>query len=104
VPIRSKTPATLAEAAATETPDLAAHFFAGVAKPPATTSLHVRLPTLVMWGMRDPQLLPSQLNGLEQYAPHVRVVRVDDAGHYPMRSHPTLVNQTMRDFLRDGDK
>jgi len=99
-----KTPATLAEAAATEAPDLAAHFFAGVAKPPATTSLHVRVPTLVIWGMRDPHMLPSQLNGLEQYAPHVRVVRIDDAGHYPMRSHPTLVNQTIREFLRVGDR
>jgi len=97
-----KTPATLAEAAATAAPDLAAHFFAGVAKPPATTSLHVYVPTLVLWGMRDPQLLPSQLHGLEQYAPHVRVVRVDDAGHYPMRSHLTLVNQTIREFLREG--
>ena len=99
-----KTPATLAEAAATEAPDLAVHFFAGVAKPPATTSLHVRVPTLVMWGMRDPQMLPSQLNGLEQYAPHVLVVRIDDAGHYPMRSHPTLVNRTIREFLRVGDR
>ena len=99
-----KTPATLAEAAATEAPDLAAHFFAGVAKPPATTSLHIRVPTLVIWGMRDPYLLPSQLNGLEQYAPHVHVVRIDDAGHYPMRSHPTLVNQTIREFLRVGDR
>ena len=54
--------------------------------------------------MRDPALLPSQLNGLEAYAPHVRVVWVDDADHYPMRSHPTLVNQTIREFLRDGDK
>jgi pimeloyl-ACP methyl ester carboxylesterase len=99
-----KTPATLAEAAVTEAPDLAAHFFAGVAKSPATTSLQVRVPTLVMWGMRDPSNAPSQLNGLEAYVPHMRVVRIEDAGHYPMRSHPTLVNQTIREFLRDGDK
>jgi epoxide hydrolase 4 len=99
-----KTPATLAEAAVTEAPDLAAHFFAGVAKPPATTSLRVSVPTLVIWGMRDPSLLPSQLEGLEAYAPNVRVVRVDDADHYPMRSHPKLVNQAMREFLRHGDK
>ena len=67
-----KTPATLVEAAATAAPDLAARFFAGVAKPPATTSLHIHVPTLVLWGIRDPQLLPSQLNGLEQHAPHAR--------------------------------
>jgi epoxide hydrolase 4 len=99
-----KTPVTLADAAATAAPDLAAHFFPGVTKPPATTSLHVRVPTLVLWGMRDPVLLPVQLQGLEAYVPHVRVVRIDDADHYPMRSHPTLVNQTIRDFLREGDR
>ena len=32
----------------------------------------------------------------------MRVVRVDDVGHYPMRSHPILVNQTIREFLREG--
>jgi pimeloyl-ACP methyl ester carboxylesterase len=99
-----KTSATLAEAAVTEAPDLTAHFFAGVAKPPATTSLRVSVATLVIWGMRDPSLLPSQLEGLEAYAPNVRVVRVDDADHYPMRSHPKLVNQAIREFLRHGDK
>jgi pimeloyl-ACP methyl ester carboxylesterase len=80
------------------------YFFAGVVKPPATTSLHISVSTLVIWGMRDPVMRPSQLNGLEQYAPHVQVVRIDDAGHYPMRSHPTLVNQTIREFLRVGDR
>ena len=99
-----KTPVTLGEAAVTEAPDLARHFFAGVAKTPATTSLRVSVPTLVIWGMRDPALLPSQLNGLAAYASHVRVVWVDDAAHYPMRSHPQLVNQAIREFLREGDK
>jgi pimeloyl-ACP methyl ester carboxylesterase len=99
-----KTPVTLAEAAVTEAPDLAAHFFTGVTRPPATTSLHVSVPTLVIWGMRDPALLPSQLKGLEAYAPNLHVVRVDDAAHYPMRSHPKLVNQAIREFLHDGSQ
>ncbi len=54
--------------------------------------------------MRDPALLPSQLQGLEAYVPHVRVVRIEDAAHYPMRSHPQLVHQAVRAFLREGDK
>jgi pimeloyl-ACP methyl ester carboxylesterase len=81
---------------------LAAHFFTGVAKPPVTTSLRVRVPTLVIWGLQDPVLLPNQLHGLEAYAPHLRVVRVEDAAHYPMRSHPQLVHQAMRAFLHAG--
>jgi pimeloyl-ACP methyl ester carboxylesterase len=50
--------------------------------------------------MRDDVMLPGQLNGLEVYVPDLTVMRVADAGHYPMRSHPDLVNQTIRHFLR----
>jgi pimeloyl-ACP methyl ester carboxylesterase len=94
-----KVPASVADSASMPVPDLAAHFFAGVAKPPATTSLHVGVPTLVIWGMRDLVLLPGQLDGLEAYAADLTVRRIADAGHYPMRSHPELVNQAIRHFL-----
>jgi hypothetical protein len=42
---RIKVPSSLAEAAHTEVPDLAARFFAYVEEPPATTSLRVDVPT-----------------------------------------------------------
>lgn len=95
-----KVPASVADAARTEAPDLAAHFFAGVAEPPATKTLRVDVPTLVLWGMRDPACLPGQLDNLHDYAPDATVVRIEDAGHYPMQSHPALVNRAIRDFLR----
>jgi pimeloyl-ACP methyl ester carboxylesterase len=40
-------------------PDLAKAFFGGVTQPPATTSLRVEVPTLVVWGMKDPYQLPG---------------------------------------------
>src|SRR3954467_10779197 len=46
-----KVPASIADAAQLEMPDLAAKFFADAAEPPATTSLRVDVPTLVLWGM-----------------------------------------------------
>jgi pimeloyl-ACP methyl ester carboxylesterase len=94
-----KVPASLAEAARTEMPDLAARFFADVAEPPATTSLKLDVPTLVLWGMRDPVCLPGQLDKLGDFAPNATVVRIEDAGHRPMQSHPMLVNRAIRDFL-----
>jgi pimeloyl-ACP methyl ester carboxylesterase len=97
-----KAPASVADSAAMPVPDLAAHFFAGVARPPASTSLRVTVPTLVIWGMRDPALLPGQLDGLEAYAAKLTVHRIAEAGHYPMRSHPELMNETVRRFLRSG--
>ena len=95
-----KVPASLEKGIAKEAPDLAAHFFSGVATPPAATSLRVKVPTLVIWGMLDPYILPHQLDGLDAYAPDLTVVRIEDAGHYPMRSHPELVNQAIRAFCR----
>ena len=42
----------------------------------------------------------GSLDGLEEYVQDLTVVRIADAGHYPMRSHPGLVNQTIRNFVR----
>jgi epoxide hydrolase 4 len=95
-----KVPASIAEAARMEMPDLAARFFTGVTEPPAATSLRVDVPTLVLWGMQDPVCLPGQLDKLHDYVPNATVVRIDDAGHRPMQSHATLVNRAIRDFLR----
>jgi epoxide hydrolase 4 len=95
-----KVSASISDAADTETPDLATRFFADVAEPPATTSLRVDVPTLVLWGMQDPICLPGQLDNLHDYAPNAIVVRIEDGGHRPMQSHPMLVNRAIRDFLR----
>lgn len=94
-----KVPSSISDAAHTEMPDLPAVFFADVAEPPATTSLRVDVPTLVLWGMQDPVCLPGQLDNLHDYAPNAIVVRIEDGGHRPMQSHPMLVNRAIRDFL-----
>jgi pimeloyl-ACP methyl ester carboxylesterase len=95
-----KVPASIDEARTMERPDLAAQFFAGVARPPETTSLRVRVPTLVIWGMRDEALLPGSLDGLDEYVQDLKTVRITDAGHLPMRTHARVVNEVIRDFLR----
>jgi epoxide hydrolase 4 len=95
-----KIPASIEEARTMAMPDLVAQFFDGVGRPPETTSLRVRVPTLVIWGMADPTTLPGSLRGLEDYVRDLTVVRIDDAGHTPMRSHPAEVNRAIRDFVR----
>jgi len=92
-------PASLADSAAMETPNLSAHFFASAGRPRETTSLRLSAPTLVIWGLRDPAMLPGLLHGLEEYVQDLTVVRIDDAGHYPMSSHPGVVTKAMRDFV-----
>ena len=42
----------------------------------------VRVPTLVVWGMRDKALLPIQLEGLDRLVEDLEIVRLPDAGHF----------------------
>lgn len=42
----------------------------------------VKVPTLVVWGLKDKALLPVQLDGLETLIDDVTVVRLPDAGHF----------------------
>lgn len=42
----------------------------------------VKVPTLVVWGMRDAALLPLQLEGLESLVDDLAIVRLPDAGHF----------------------
>jgi epoxide hydrolase 4 len=95
-----KVPLSIAESAAMGTPDLAAHFFANVVRPPAVPSLRLGVPTLVIWGGSDTAMLSGLLDGLEEYVEDLTVVRINDAGHYPMRSHTATVNQAIRNFVR----
>lgn len=94
-----KVPSSIAESAAMEMPDLPAHYFIGVGTPPAVTTLRLSVPTLVIWGLRDTTTLSASLEGLDAYVQDLTVVRIDDAGHYPMQSHPGRVNEAMREFM-----
>jgi pimeloyl-ACP methyl ester carboxylesterase len=44
-------------------------------------------------------MLSGSLVGLEEYVKDLTVVRIDDAGHYPMRSHPDQVHHAIRNFV-----
>ncbi len=68
--------------------------------PPGLSSLEVGVPTLVIWGEKDPFLLPGNLDGLEEFVPDLTVKRVPDAGHWIVHDEPDLVNATIRDFIQ----
>jgi pimeloyl-ACP methyl ester carboxylesterase len=59
----------------------------------------VRVPTLVIWGMRDSALLSGCLDGLEECVPDLKVVRVDDASHWIVHERPDLVNREIESFI-----
>jgi epoxide hydrolase 4 len=65
----------------------------------AREMLTVGVPTLVLWGMKDVALLPSLLDGLEEYIPQLTVERVDTASHWIVHEQPQLVADRLARFL-----
>ncbi len=64
--------------------------------------LTVDLPTLVLWGMQDAALLPSLLEGLDEYVPHLTLERIEGASHWIVHEQPQLVAQRLERFLAAG--
>ena len=59
----------------------------------------VTVPTLVLWGMQDRALLPSLLDGLEHWVPHLTLQRLEDASHWLVHEQPQRVIGYLQDFL-----
>jgi pimeloyl-ACP methyl ester carboxylesterase len=59
----------------------------------------VKIPTLVIWGMRDPALLPLQLDGLDRLVEDLQIVRVPRAGHFIPWEAPEPVAEALGAFL-----
>jgi len=62
-------------------------------------ALKVRVPTLVIWGLKDTSLLPGCAEGLERWVPEVEVQRVDDGSHWIVYEKPALISEKIRAWL-----
>lgn len=59
----------------------------------------VKVPTLVIWGMKDLALLPIQLDGLEELVDDLAIVRLPDAGHFAPWEAGAEVAAALEPFL-----
>lgn len=64
----------------------------------------VKVPTLVIWGEKDTALLTGNLEGLEQFVPHLTVRRVPEGTHWVAHERPEEVNGYIREFLAQPGK
>lgn len=55
--------------------------------------------TLVIWGEEDVALTIGLLEGLERYAPNVRIERLPGVGHWVQNEAPEEVNRLLIEFL-----
>ena len=61
--------------------------------------LTVDRPTLVLWGMDDPALLPGLLDGLPHWVPQLQLQPIENASHWVVHEHPERVMQELVHFL-----
>jgi pimeloyl-ACP methyl ester carboxylesterase len=59
----------------------------------------ITLPTLLIWGERDPYLGIRLTQGLERWVPGIRVERLSDASHWAQNDVPERVNRLLLEFL-----
>ena len=59
----------------------------------------VRVPTLVIWGVKDTALLTGNLDGLDEVVPKLTIRRIPDGTHWVVREKPAEVNRLIREFL-----
>jgi pimeloyl-ACP methyl ester carboxylesterase len=56
------------------------------------------IPTLIVWGTRDPAFKPHHLGRWRAILPEARVVELP-VGHWPHEEHPERVATVLRDFI-----
>ena len=58
-----------------------------------------RIPSLVVWGLKDSAFQPAQLERWRQLLPEARVAVLEHAGHWPHEEDPARVIQELQRFL-----
>jgi pimeloyl-ACP methyl ester carboxylesterase len=64
---------------------------------------HVRpidIPTLLIWGRREPVFLRETTEDFDEYVPNLRFVLIDDAGHFVQTDAPEIVSELLVNFAR----
>ena len=67
------------------------------------TSTTIKVPTLVIWGMKDTAILVGHLSGLNTWVTNLSVKLYPDDDHWVMLAKHTLVAQDIRRFVDDKD-
>jgi pimeloyl-ACP methyl ester carboxylesterase len=61
----------------------------------------LRMPTLVVWGLKDVALLPVQIEGLPDLVEDLRLVTSTTAGHFITWEEPGTVTSAIREFMAE---
>lgn len=65
--------------------------------------IKIKAPTLVIWGRKDPFLLPPTTQEIEPYTQQL-TIRILDGGHWIFRENSELTNELIQNFFNQGVK
>jgi len=71
-----------------------------LADPANASSFAVNVPTLVIWGEKDPALVPQNLDGLGEFVPQLTIKRIPEASHWLVHRQSAEVTAYIREFLQ----
>jgi len=67
---------------------------------PRKATQRIDVPTMIIWGEREPVFLESGLENLDRWVSDVRIERIPNIGHFVQRDAPDRVNELLIDFAR----
>lgn len=62
----------------------------------------VKVPTMVIWGEKDPYLSIKLLEPLPRWVSQLEIVRIADSSHWVQNDVPEQLNRFLMDFFRNG--
>jgi len=65
----------------------------------SSTGRSIDMPTLIIWGERDPALPVTLTEGIARAIPQARIETVPDAGHFVPEEQPETVAALLKEFL-----
>ncbi len=68
------------------------------------SSFVVNVPTLVIWGEKDPAMVPQNLDGLSEFVPQLTVKRLPEASHWLVHRQSAEVTTYICKFLRTAQR
>ncbi|WP_025898889.1 alpha/beta fold hydrolase [Sneathiella glossodoripedis] len=62
---------------------------------------HVNVPTMVLWGEQDHALIPENLDGIGDFVPDLKLIRLPEVTHWVTHEAPDRVSQEILEFLTE---
>lgn len=72
----------------------------GLEKEPFT----VKVPTLVLWGVKDHALIPENIEGIEELVPDLKLIRLPEVTHWVTHEAPERTSAEILTFLEELQK